>query len=537
MDASRGPQLLHPRPQPSTVCLKCHQPTLGELRECRGSGKEITNWGRWYQRCSHDSCSSFHWHHRATPMDQVPVDIQLAFIVRETAPPISAGGLPCANPTCRTTNNQPRKANRNCSHTFPLCAQCCKANPPKDGCRMHRLATPEVGPVTSGFSDLSIAAGSDLVVPLTTMSQPPHVSQPVSGPRQFARPLREDYGRAYLQHHQKKSATVQRREEALEVANSVKQTVHIVAWIKPGKPLHFKDVTEHPGIYIAAHHKALIQRIEGESFISVCTNYATKEWSIQELTAPITVEPNARILLRNASLEDHDCEHFFEELQLVTGMTAAGAPVPYTTSPTPIPRRQAPPPNPREVDIILDRAISPVPFPLRYVYQMEPGMRKLAPLVGSGPSVMGAKFAELFPKCTFVRTTVYNHIDHYKTAVKMGIINNYMSFRTSREGFWTKLVHEVCAHKEREKKLVKGPNRVSRNLSLNDNDDEVEIIGTSLRLGTSTLQPGSPSRLRSGPSSSPARGEDDLDSFVIRTVRRSLYTISFDVHHRQSGGW
>ncbi|RDB15793.1 hypothetical protein Hypma_003746 [Hypsizygus marmoreus] len=198
----------NPHPDPRSCCAECNQPSLGPLLLGQRKGNIITNYGRWFQKCN--ACDAFYWHNPATPIDKIPEDVVMRYVLKQSsvADGSNLSTLLCSEVNCRNLSNQRRRANKDCAQTPPRCAQCCKAAPPKDGCKAHKLSPRDVG--------LSSA-----------MEALPYV-QPESSPaavensaRYYARPLKDDYAWGFVESHRKKLANALKMEESRELMESI----------------------------------------------------------------------------------------------------------------------------------------------------------------------------------------------------------------------------------------------------------------------------------------------------------------------------
>jgi hypothetical protein len=162
-------------------------------------------------------------------VQDVPDPVALRFALRVSAAEnpdanINTGTM-CSRTGCLTSANQPRRANKECEQKY--CSQCCKANPPSTGCSAHKLKPRDIPPSLLNPAASSSEPGDSATVLLPSTSSEP---APQAITRSFARPLKDDHMKAYVEIHHKKIQVMQSFEQARELAASISNTVHVVLW-------------------------------------------------------------------------------------------------------------------------------------------------------------------------------------------------------------------------------------------------------------------------------------------------------------------
>ncbi|KAJ7832286.1 hypothetical protein B0H13DRAFT_1915090 [Mycena leptocephala] len=136
------------------TCPSWFQETLTAERQCEGNGAEIKNWDRRYQRCT--ACQLWLWHDPETSLEDIPEHIKVKFALKESL------AMQQTPPSKQKTAGTPRLS-------VPTAAR--KV--------LHHTSTSFTSP---------------------TSAAPP----PDDAPRHnFARPFSENYGKPYIQAHQK----------------------------------------------------------------------------------------------------------------------------------------------------------------------------------------------------------------------------------------------------------------------------------------------------------------------------------------------
>lgn len=157
--------------------------------------------------------------------------------------------LVCPTSKCRKGDGTPRPANRQCKRLPPHCAQCCKL---AGGCTLPGHLPVSAFPLPSSTSlshqslrGSSLGAGSDDTrgVLLPSGSQDLHPSQSGDGPvmttsdgvlqaRSYARPLDENYARAWFDAHKQTSEAERLLRSNTKMNVDIENTVRVVYWKK-----------------------------------------------------------------------------------------------------------------------------------------------------------------------------------------------------------------------------------------------------------------------------------------------------------------
>ncbi|KAH9848620.1 hypothetical protein C2E23DRAFT_888878 [Lenzites betulinus] len=254
--------------------------------------------------------------------------------------------------------------------------------------------------------------------------------------KSYARPLPDDYAKPWIAAHKKKAAQAAlvdaNRQLQLQVANTVKVTIWTTA--SPQSPCKLQVATPHANLLVIGEHDCLVTALALKNAVIEVLNCTDGEWYQQPLDLPISIPPTRRVLLRTPGLQNTDCGDFATELSAALGSlkrpfsgttSLPGTPTkvrkftyPAGTPPrTPssrdrvssasvlqqdtslLPRRSPSPilplavPHSTPASTVVShvavnppttmvtttgplRDIKPIPFPLRYVCEMDAGMQQ-----------------------------------------------------------------------------------------------------------------------------------------------------------------
>ncbi|RDX40395.1 hypothetical protein OH76DRAFT_1490308 [Lentinus brumalis] len=371
-------------PQPLPRCGSCGEATLGPVQLCAGLGQNVRNYNRYYQKCA---CGRFMWHGPETPIDQIPEDVLLQHALnkslRETGPPsATGGGLVCLGDDCIVLRNgQPRRANKSCVHSPPLCASCCKLRGRR--CKAHKVAagteaantssnpTSQPPSAASPHPDLSTLTLEALLAdlgplpPLPTGPVASAISEstgneevareptPVARGRSYARPLSEDYAAAYIQGHRRHFERVERVDAERRISGMLASLVKIAVWLASGPAQYIKVSTPYAGSVVLAAHSTVVDAVKPHGCIEVYA-LGDQKWALQELDLPIPVShENPAVLVRVPGLRDDECIGLEEEvataLAILTRKRGHGGGGSIPSTPTKV-RKLGQPTTPRTSD-------------------------------------------------------------------------------------------------------------------------------------------------------------------------------------------
>jgi hypothetical protein len=196
--------------------------------------------------------------------------------------------------------------------------------------------------------------------------------------------------------------------------------------------------------------------------VAILNLHPRLEWVLQELDVPISVVPDARILLRIPDLEDSDCFDLQEEISLLPvhgkrnmgdsqgeSSTSKRQRINKTTS-SAIVIPILVPASPSESALVAvtpastsGRPIAPIPFPLTFVCDMIKGMNTLANM--NNTAEIRVAFGKEFPGCNYAHSTFYKHRQFYKRAQGLGLIDNLEKCGHTKDGLWSSMVATVEA--------------------------------------------------------------------------------------------
>ncbi|KIJ57662.1 hypothetical protein HYDPIDRAFT_120486 [Hydnomerulius pinastri MD-312] len=268
----------------------------------------------------------------------------------------------CGAANCKkSTNGQPRTANRDCDQAPPCCSQCCKTLALND-CRVHHVTaqstlltamesssdaqapqeaaapTPIAGPTVAPLST-PLSCGPTVVVPVATPA--PSISPaltiatstPVVSPvpaiilrpavmpvatRSYARPLSNHYAQAWVDAHSRLQSVAKELDADREVANIIENTYHVVVWFSASAPRErFCLRTTTRGIFVPANHNVVTSLLPGDLISFFCEDNIPG-WVKQAPDMPIMVNAHKRVLLRAPGLTDFDLEGLSDELNLLS---------------------------------------------------------------------------------------------------------------------------------------------------------------------------------------------------------------------------
>ncbi|KAK6972263.1 hypothetical protein R3P38DRAFT_3485553 [Favolaschia claudopus] len=396
---------LNPRPTPKPRCDDCNG-ELGPLLQALGGVSNLENWARWFQKCKMPGCLKFHWHNPPTAIANIPEDVQVRFTLRQSARDVGAS-LSCPEPNCLTANNQPRRANRECSRVPPRCANCCKA---AGGCRAqsHRITTG--GGSTQLVPQPGSSSGSAIVGAVATST----ASDSQEPTRVYARPLDENYARAYLTNHTARLEVATRIEAEERSKNLSARTTYVIVFensVMPPSQYHL--VNTIPGKFIAADH-AVLAPVIVDSLIYFLDSPASKTWCLRDARISIDTSPGIRLILRSCKITSNDCltlddeiERIFVEMSNLPQKSKTRSLLALSGSP------QIPSSSGRQTgsssSSIEERTIAPLKFPLTWVDEMVPRLIEMISLVDVKKLSLDDAFQQTFSECVFKRQTVYKH--------------------------------------------------------------------------------------------------------------------------------
>ncbi|KAK6977415.1 hypothetical protein R3P38DRAFT_3473656 [Favolaschia claudopus] len=469
---------LNPGPTPKPRCDDCNG-ELGPLLQALGGVSNLENWARWFQKCKMPGCLKFHWHNPPTAIANIPEDVQVRFTLRQSARDVGAS-LSCPEPNCLTANNQPRRANRECSRVPPRCANCCKA---VGGCRAqsHRIAasgssTQLVPQPGSGSSSANAAAGA-VATSAGSDSQEPS--------RTYARPLSENYARAYLTNHTARLEVAGRIEAEERSKNLSARTTYVTVFensFMPPSQYHF--VNTIPGKFIAADHAALAPVI-------VDNSPASETWCLRDARISIDTSPGVRLILRSCKITSNDdCLTLDDEIERVL-IEMSNLPQKSKTrsllalsGSTQIPSSSGAQTGSSSSSSIEERTIAPLKFPLTWVDEMVPRLIKLISLVDVGKLSLDKAFQQVFSDCVFKRQTVYKHRKVFEDALELNILEMFAEIGRAPGGKWVDLVKAV-----EERKPAK-PRPVAIEVPDGENDSDLDFDVIKMRKEVFSYQDG-----------------------------------------------
>ncbi|EDR00698.1 uncharacterized protein LACBIDRAFT_333943 [Laccaria bicolor S238N-H82] len=277
------------RPTPRAQCPEkdCGRPTLGKLTLCEHP-TVITNWGRYFQKCTAPGCPGFFWHDERTPEDKIPEAVRLHFVYRESVSAMREG-LTCGRDKCTR-----------------------QANPPSSQSPSSQLSSSQ--PIS--------------VVPATVANVTT---------RTYARPLRDDYVRPLLDDHIRRNESNKKIADDRQAADDLKNRMQVILWNRCGEsPVRFNLVNSRPGTLVPSAHTIFMECISHSTSIEVLTRLPSSsrpvEWLMQDVTCPILAPSSSRILMRRPFFKDEDCSGIDEELSYFI-VTIPSKTVPHETFP------------------------------------------------------------------------------------------------------------------------------------------------------------------------------------------------------------
>lgn len=211
-----------------------------------------------------------------------------------------------------------------------------------------------------------------------------------------------------------------------------------------------------PGKLVVAEQHVLTNRLESEDdLLAVLHLRPARQWILQSIYLPISVGPDARVLMRSGNMSDSSCLGLRDELTLLTGHLKRDYPdQTEIISPSPSPKR---PRIIRETPVVArsaDHALAapasipvvvilgtPHVFPRTYTSEMAVSMGALDKLAAEAE--IKAKFELVFPNTLFVKKTYYKHRLVYRHASQTGLIPGYVAKGCTDGGKWSLLVNEV----------------------------------------------------------------------------------------------
>ncbi|KAJ7291394.1 hypothetical protein C8J57DRAFT_1587390 [Mycena rebaudengoi] len=316
--------------------------------------------------------------------------------------------------------------------------------------------------------------------------------------RTFARPLDEGYAKNYISRHRQLLDANAKMEAVQKLKDLTTNSIHVVLWTKVNyPPQHFRLVNSQPGKFVPQEHAIVMAaaELEAAGFIQhLAAVYPSPLWVVHDARVGIPIigsSSNARILLRKVSLSDDDCLGLNAEISLIPLIPIDEHPHPLgaiaqarrllvlsssstpsrNSSPEPPSSSKSSPAPPESQEPADDkREMRPLPFPLKNVCDMEPGMRALSALRKSTQrlSVSALSNAFLaqpsFKNCRFKSQTVYKHLRIYNDAVAADI-------SLSGDTKWADVVKQV----EALKTAVTESTALPKTIEVIDNEDEDEL--------------------------------------------------------------
>ncbi|KAJ7741866.1 hypothetical protein B0H16DRAFT_1728388 [Mycena metata] len=488
---------------------------MGQLLQCI-KGKLLENWARWFQKCL--QCEAFFWHNFPTPLEHIPHDVQVHFVMRQSSQETGTG-LFCQEDNCRNSSNQPRRANKECSRLPPRCIGCCKA---AGGYRTSAHRVRENTPLqfvrgTGAGSTASTSLTAQILGPSTSsssVSSSALTTFDVSIPSQtFARPLSADYARGFLSRHSGLLAANAKLEAAEKSKTLSKNSVHTVVWaVENGPSQKFTLVSNVPGELVPADHAVLAFAIKN-GFIAYLESPFCGTWCVRDARVPISLSPGARVLLRTVDLTDERCNALDVEIQrLQIELSNEPAAVKtralialsgsYSSSRLPSPSsslastssdisisaastsESSTPPPP-------ERTIAPLRFPLTWACDMEAAFSVFVSLRKPPTSLsLEAAFKKTFPQCIFKSPTVYKHNRFYKTAVKLNILAAFVAAGRGTGGKWSDVVKAIEDSNAQSQTVI--------DISDDDEDSDLEYNVMTMKKQVYKYIPGTGGLLQSG---------------------------------------
>ncbi|KIM42533.1 hypothetical protein M413DRAFT_408415 [Hebeloma cylindrosporum] len=433
----------------------------GRVEVCRGEGNVLSNYGRWYQRCTDGvGCGEYLWHNDPTNANDIPEEIQLRFSLRKSADESNVHIL-CQVPNCRSASGQPRQANKHCERAPQQCASCCKT---AGGCRKHKI--------TGATTLTSMAAHSST----QSQSAPNQTSSGSQGEIRstYARPLDDSYGNPYTVAHEEREANDRREVQRQRVLQNRRNTVIVVIWGKPDqKPAVLNVISHNPNILVPGNHPRIVSHFKDSStslepIIQVFHILPRLDWISQTLDVPVDIIVGGRALIRSQNVALENCPTIDDEIASLLRAQLYQQPV-YGSSvgphPTSSPHIQSTPgsahihggsssltsvssaiaiaPSLASTSNSRPRAKAPVPFPPRYTCDAAAGFFPMLKADTSTVALAAASFSENFPGCRFNKSTYYKHRAYFDDAEKAGILKDFIEYGKSDEGKWSKLTKVV----------------------------------------------------------------------------------------------
>lgn len=218
-----------------------------------------------------------------------------------------------------------------------------------------------------------------------------------------------------------------------------------------------------PGKFVMADHAVLIRELEShEVLVAVLHVRPSHQWVLQSTNLPVPVGPEARVLLRTAGMIDADCRGLQDEVLLVSGKGKRSRSHDLDSEECAIeqPKRSR---TSREITLVAastaDATVAANPasvsivstgttavFPRVFVCDMVTGMKALDSM--SLDVEIKSRFAEVFPDTLFVKQTFYKHRLFYRHASQTGLLPEFISRGTTKDGRWSVLVAEIKKQKE-----------------------------------------------------------------------------------------
>ncbi|KAK6984982.1 hypothetical protein R3P38DRAFT_3374829 [Favolaschia claudopus] len=419
---------LNPRPTPKLRC-DCGG-EFGPLLQALGGVSNLENWARWFQKCKMPGCLKFHWHNPPTAIANIPEDVQAVGGCRAQSHRIAAGGS--------STQLVPQ---------------------------------PGSGPSSANAAAGAVAtsAGSD--------SQEPS--------RTYARPLSENYARAYLTNHTAR-LEVAGRIEAEERSKDLRgRTTHVVLYENSyDAPLKAHLVNTLPGRFIVAEHPVLGSAVVG-GLIWFLESPLSRNWSLRDTRIAIETQPDVRLILRSCNIKsDDDCVELDDEIERMLIETSDSSKLSKTRSLLALSGSSQAPScsnvsstsraaTDSRSTSAEPRTFAPLKFPLTWTAEMAPALKKFISLVDEGKLSMEDAFQQILPDCVFKRQTMYKHRKVYEDAVELDILSTFMDIGRAPGGKWNDLVKAV----ENARKASKpGPIAIEVSDGENDSDLDFDVI-------------------------------------------------------------
>ncbi|KAF4584857.1 hypothetical protein EYR40_001674 [Pleurotus pulmonarius] len=360
------------RPQAITRCPTCKRSEMGALHHCEGTGKQLTNFGRWYQMCFADDCPHrFYWHNPETPLECIPFSVQSRFAQRASAKDAaesSPDGLSCSN---------------------------------------------------QDFANIASNAAAALGAVM------PH---PVIFLHLKRLKMIERYGQAWKGIHDMRHTDNQRTEAVYNASTQIAHLINVVLWAQAGHgAIYFKmpSLLGRKFVVLSSgdgSKKSEFDRLMPDVSMISIFDQELRKFFAQDIHIPIPVGPHGSILLRSTSLADVDCPELSEEItSFLTGkMPPTVASVQSSSSETPTSRPTT--------------TLKQFPIGIHTCDMLAGMINKLD--VAVGDKQMVKVFEKEFPGYAFIRTSVYQHRKWFRLVREhhLDILKTHVSYGRTELG-------------------------------------------------------------------------------------------------------